>query len=459
MISQKVSVCVIDDAIPVTGDACEWIDGNSIIDANSLRYLQKSEINWSQENHLKKLFQELTSDTNSWNINAFLHPNIFISHIENGYPTPDIIIFDWNYVIRSFKSEELLLRILKLCSAFVFVYTGGEEVEPIKEKIDGDAFKPFKNRVQIIGKDEVNSEDILIEKVKELEQDNFAFKFGKLIRKESLIAVEDILITLGQLKLDEVYKYIETSAESNRDLIEIIGERFKNCLCTIDLQGLPKVENTNQSSSDEMALAEKLWAHRLYFPKDKEKIVCKGDLIYKASEGTSVIYMVISSDCDLTKFWNKNFGYINLIPLYAIKKDNKVIEKILKKRNKNNILNGCKPKSLIDGIKDFPDGPFMLPFVDIQGESIDYIGMPKEILSTEIPVPQDIIGSPNLINNISRSLKYDDWKDYKPIVRVSEPFLSPLVEHILKSIAGYGVPDYQSKIRDEINKRIKDSLN
>jgi len=55
-------------------------------------------------------------------------------------------------------------------------------------------------------------------------------------------------------------------------------------------------------------------------------------------------------------------------------------------------------------------------------------------------------------------LKYSYWSEYRRIMTVSEPFISPLIEHILKSLSGYGVPDYPKDIRKTIHKISKEAL-
>jgi hypothetical protein len=40
-------------------------------------------------------------------------------------------------------------------------------------------------------------------------------------------------------------------------------------------------------------------------------------------------------------------------------------------------------------------------------------------------------------------------------ISISEPFITPLVEHILYNVSGYGVPDYPNQLSNELETNLK----
>ena len=122
-------------------------------------------------------------------------------------------------------------------------------------------------------------------------------------------------MNLGKATLKDVSAYFKLTDDTKRDLVDFIGERFKSSLHGIDLEELPDEKEALATTYDEK-LAIKLWTNRLYFdPGESDNIVRRGDIIYKDADGKDMLYLVISADCDLDKFWHKCFGKINLIPL------------------------------------------------------------------------------------------------------------------------------------------------
>ena len=54
-------------------------------------------------------------------------------------------------------------------------------------------------------------------------------------------------------------------------------------------------------------------------------------------------------------------------------------------------------------------------------------------------------------------MKYAYWKGAERICTISEPFLTPVVQHVLGALGGNGVPDYPDEMR-EVLKQILDDF-
>lgn len=455
------SICVIDDGIPTEQEKLVDIDTEKQLDTNTLRFLLREEIQWaSEEEGLKNLIQKLIEDKEKWTVSAFKHPQSFENSVKNELIRPEIIVYDWEFHAAStdhqIDHKAVLSRILNESFAIVFVYSGADKEDEIQELINSKPFEPFKNRIKFIDKVGLESgklpEEILIKEVSDLRDDSFSFKFGTKIRQKSIEAVDRILVNLGKATLQDVSAYFRLTDDTKRDLVDFIGERFKSRLHGLNLEDLPDEAAVPAATYDEM-LAKELWANRLYFdPGESDNITRRGDIIYKDADGEGKLYLVISADCDLDKFWHKNFGNINLIPLVKINDDlkNELCATVEPPRIKSDF----KQRSLTSKIDCLVEGPFVLPFIKIDGDFCNYFACPKEIFSLGIAKPTGL--SKDELKN--ERLKYKHWVEYKRLLTVSEPFLSPLIEHILKSLSGYGVPDYPDNVRETIYKISKEAL-
>ncbi|MDE3058818.1 MAG: hypothetical protein KGJ59_12765, partial [Bacteroidota bacterium] len=96
------------------------------------------------------------------------------------------------------------------------------------------------------------------------------------------------------------------------------------------------------------------------------------------------------------------------------------------------------------------EDPIIFPFLKLNSNYSNFILFPKEITNVYVksaePDKKKVRISP---------LKYDDWNDYGLICSLSEPFLTPVIEHILSAIAGYGTPDYPVVVKKMIEENVK----
>lgn len=447
-------ICIIDDKIPVVGEEL-GIDDTKRLDSNILRYLVRAGVDWGRETHLRNLITKLVEDGEKWDISAYTHPEIFIRCLESELIRPDVVVFDWEYTNAVVDSKEVLYEILNSSYVVVYVYAAVDQELVIRDIIDSEQFKTFRNRVELIVKDSmtgVESEEVMLTKIDVLRRDNFSFKFGRFIRQKSVEAVDRILVDLGKATLNQVYNYFKLTGDSKYDLVDFIGERFKNRLSAMDMEDLTGEEAALDEGDDEEKLIKELWSYRLYC-ESADDVVKKGDIVFEVDKDKDRLYLVISDDCDLAMFWHKNFGYVSILPLHKFGKDQvELCEKITLTRNINTeFKRQLEHNSLLSRIRCLGEGPFFLPFIKVEDEYVTYIGFPKEMENRRIEKP----ASPNIKNE---KLKYSYWNGITPICRLAEPFMSPLVGHITRSLSGFGTPDYAPKVVEIIHKDLKKAL-
>ena len=450
------SICVVDDQIPLGKGG--FVDAGKRINDNILQILiNDQETKWS-ENVLKELIEELITDEKNWITSAFMSPEILIKSMEHEYYLPEVVIFDWDYGKGAASVEENLMQILKTSFSFITIYTASDKKEVVQSIID-EEFAVFKNRLDLKIKNEKDSATQLIAKIEKLSENNFSFKFSSGLRKLTYKTLEDILIEFGKPDIkDLVWLFGDEDENKNKklhakDLSEILVEKLRSELISGNFgSDLPTVDPSyNPNLSNE--LVKNMWASRLYYiPQDN--IVRKGDILRKKGIDNKTLYLVISSDCHLKSFWKKNFGYITLLPLHKIDKTNEeLIDTLDLYKSKGKLKNANFTPSSLTNISSFAEGLTIIPFVPSEETKfVDYLLFPKEIFSQKIPVPEQ-----QKTNKRSIPLKYDYFEEYEQDKRItiSEPFITPLVEHILYNVSGYGVPDYPSSLQKEISDNFK----
>ena len=456
------SICIIDDGIPAEQEKLIEIDLAKQLDANTLRYLLRDEIKWSaEEENLKSLIEKLIADRSRWSVSAFKHPDFLMNCIRSDLFRPEIIVYDWEFHSEALdekgKREQELFNLLNESSAVVFIYSGADKAEEIKDIITSTRFEPFVNRIKFIDKASnvggMLPDEKLIHEVSNLMDSNFSFKFGSAIKQRSLEAVDKILIELGKATLNDVSSYFRLKKDTKKDLVDFIGERFRNRLGAMDLSELPD-ESKEPAPTYDRNLAMRLWAYRLYFHAgESDNIVRRGDIVRKTAENTDKLFLVISADCDLFRFWHKNLGIINLVTL--VKLDSDLKDRLSATIEPARIRDQFSQTSLLSNVKCLTEGPFVLPFVEIEDRYLNYLVCPKDMCSVEVEKPARTLSREQLKKE---RLKYSDWSEYKRILTVSEPFLSPMIEHITKSLSSYGVPDYPGDLQDTIMNISKEAL-
>lgn len=436
----KHSICLIDDKIPLTDDKVKPFI------KNPNRKINSSEIDfvldtvppeeWG-EKELNTLLWELRKEQD-YKLSVFLNPEFFFNHneYEEDY-RPQIIILDWDFGLPD-STAKYLTDLLEFSFSLIFIYTGKDNKHSIEALINTTEFNKYKSRVFVFHKDENGSVEELKKQIDESEKNNFSFSFGQKLRESTLLATDKILIDLGKITVNQLGHYLKIMEGRTRDFIDFLTERFRATISSGEYTGLENLQLEEGNSDDDVARA--IWRYRLYNkPPESDNRVLRGDII--TLNGTYCL--VISADCDLSRFWHKSYGFMNVIPLHPLKKSNDQLKnRFLLTRKKANV--NFKHSSLTTTPNGLATGSFILPFMEINGENFSFYGFPKEIKSISIVTPEDLDTTDK---KSSAHLKYLHLPNgAKRVANLSEPFLTPLIEHIFSSLAGYGVPDYPESI-------------
>ena len=483
-------ICFIDDTIPVTrlDDTAE----TGRLNRSNLQLIIKEVEDWP-EDKVRSLVIALLKDEESWNVSAFINPNIYLNCVENESYRPDIIIYDWEYAGGPADSSSLLLEILRTTFSVVYIYSGGDNKSKIDQALQQTDLSCFNDkRLFLLMKDEENSHQTLLSEAKRFYERNFSFRFGSTLRKATITALDKVLIDLGSSDIDFVTRLLADGNTKETDTKRFVVEKVRHYLLENEtLRSIFKkfnnisnptinefitflvsklsdrVNSTKFSESlpttiktdytEDIGISRRMWSQRIYY-KPSDTVVRKGDIVKKIENGNH--YLVVTADCDLNKFWHKNFGFINLVPLYSCTRDFKSIKDKLgctlnEKQMSKQFDSGIH--SIIDTIGGLVEGPFMCPFILENGDISDYVGFPKEMLSVHI-APPALKGKQQPGERKNISLLYAHWEGHERISTISEPFLTSLIQHCLQSISGYGTPDYPKIVQDDLVERLKSAL-
>jgi len=477
-----LNICVIDDRIPVNG---EISINDTVPICQSLLELIISKNTWGDSN-IKELISKLLTDKDNWQTFAFTNPEIYLNALERDFPKPDIIVFDWEYAGGGTReSGELLLEILNSSFVIVYVYTGQTHKPQVEQRIDMPDLNQYQNkRLYLLMKEDSDSPSTLLRRSKEIYDHNFSFKFGSKLRKASRESIEEILVKLGEYDINFIKDFLSEPETKETDIKMLLAEKIsthiledKTLLDELITKGLLDKNNAENllqliktkfrdeiSSMDidfgsgsggapDINALKDLWSYRIYYrPSDNQ--VRKGDII-KNNEGN--YYLVVTPDCNLTMFWHKNFGYINLIPLWDIVSQAQEIKKMLSiTRNDNGdggvktiIVKGAAPNSISENLKQWPEGCFLLPYIKQDNNHLFLMGFSKAICSVLIN-PKSLANGDEPKSRIKHSLDYGHWVDFKSIATISEPFLTPIIQKTFDTILGVGTPNFSEHIKNDL---------
>ena len=459
-----LNISLIDDSIPVNIPNYS-VEDTRAINHSTIKLLIKNESEWSDSDILG-LAKSLMDNDNEWSVTAFTSPPIYLNNINNS-PQPDIIIYDWQYATMSAEeSGEQLAEILKTSFAIVYIYTGGDHEEEVKERVKRDDLKDFfEKRLYLLMKDDANdSHKQLIQDTQKIYHDNFAFKFGSQLRKTSKDSIESILVRLGNHQVDFVKSFLGETKSAEHDFKELLAEKITENMNDVireelksqgidekvgsSLLGIIKSKfrdeikslnfddfhSTGDSGDTDISSLVDLWSYRLYYyPQDK--IVRMGDIVKKGEE----YFLVVTPDCNLARFWKKNYSYLNLIPLWEIEKD---VEKFKASQIKRATFRETSPNSISSEPNKYVDGCYVLPYLNDGTEKLNFVIMSKAITNAEIDRPVEYSND--------AALDYGVASGYERVASISEPFLIPLISNILSAILGAGTPDYPREIKNNI---------
>ena len=429
----KHTVCFIDDKIPVA-QYSEYFNDTDIISSSVIKYLLKQKAtNW-EDVVVKNMCEKLLNEPENWSVSAFTSPDFYNNYIKDTIYAPEIVIYDWdyNYGAGSDESEKHLQEILKTSYTMIFVFSGSDHIDEINEIVSKEEFKKFGDRLSVVDKNENNSIDSVFSQIAEKEQKNFSFAYGFEVVHNSNKTINSILSTLSTLSIEEFVSSIGSTEgnnyiSTNENFIDAIIPRYKRVLREIQVFNKISVKKTSDPNLNNL---REVWAFRLYDKSSSNKVQM-GDII-KDSENR--LFLVVSSDCHLHKFPKVNFGFLTLIPMYQCDTDE--TKRIMKMNKANPAMSSLTSNN--------QSSMTILPCVSINNALIDYVIIPKSIVSHEI---KNLSGAKDLL--------YDELDGFEKVTSIIDPFKSPLMQYIMDNITGYGCPDYPDPLKNDLIQRIK----
>jgi hypothetical protein len=458
----RYSVCVIDNDIPAAGAQAQafGVTDTSLLNASNLRLLIHKET-WNDQvimNLVETLLDQKDDDgiSSKWDVYGFTNPSFYINAIDGGIFRSDVVVFDWDYPTSHNAptySESVLRQILDRTFCLVFIFSSADKEDEIRAVMAKHEFIRYKERLQYLdkAKDGIDQTGILLQRADEMYGNNFSFKFASILRRKSVQCADQILSEMGRASLNDVKNLIVVGHGGKKDFVDFLAERFRTSIAGRNVYDLvDQIPEIVATPIFDTALAAAVWSYRLYFQQETgDELVRRGDIVAIGDE----VLLILSADCDLMRFWAKNFGIVNAVALHELGQTNTTLKEML------SLCAKPDPKkeihSLLARIGNLSEGPFMLPFVPNDGKLKDYIAMPKELVSRRIPTPTGW----NAFGKDAKKdhpIKYSYWAGAQRLCTISEPFLTPVVQHIFNTIGGNGVPDYPDHMKEILKKILED---
>ena len=460
----RYSVCVIDNDIPAAGTRAQelGIVDTELLNASNLRLLLQNE-QWGDE-ILKRLIDKLLGQRDSdglspkWEVFGFTNPSFYINGINDGFFRSDLIVFDWEYPgaqnTFGLNSEGTLREILERTFCLVFIFSKADKKEEIEAILQKPEFQQFKERIRYLDKaaPEGDQTDMLLQNADRMYAENFSFNFAGVLRRRSVQCADQILADMGRASLNDVKNLLIVGDGGKKDLIDFLAERFRTTIANPKIYNLvEQIPTSAAQPAIDADLASKVWSYRLYFQQETgDDLVRRGDIVAVGNE----VLLVLSADCDLVRLWAKNLGIVNAVSLHELDQSNATLKEMLA-LSANPDLAGSTPGSLLGKIGDLSEGPFVLPFVPRDGGIKNYMAIPKDLVSRRVPTPT---GWADLGKKQRKThpMKYAYWTGARRLCTISEPFLTPVIQHVFNTIGGNGVPDYPDHMKQILRQVLED---
>lgn len=438
------AICLIDD------DLIKIERTDKLLSEYQIKHMLINMIPDDAEEHERNLHAFIDSILGDANISlyGYTNPTLYNGNIGK-QPAFDVVIYDWDYgqTAGVIDPSEQLIKLVDGSHCFVYIYSHMDDGAH-KAKIQ-EIQRQYPNRIDFLLKGEEGSIESLKQKITTYRTSSFSAQFAQQLRVNASKSVEKILVKLAHLDIEKLHKMMGTNNEEKRkDLVEFIGEKFKNQLMQMDLT-LPDVATVEEATGTlgtetvrevEPSIKE-LWHYRMYSSISDER-VRKGD-IYKNSDDEYILIM--TPNCQLVKYHdNKTFGILNYCNLIATSNLENTVKRLVLHEGTAKAQNTCLGKSvqpiysLINQIGSKESAPFILPYVML--EDVNLILFPKMFTYMEIQV-----------KNQQGYLKRDELAGYTYITSLSEPFLSELIKEIYDKLERNGVPNFSDQVQKEIN--------
>jgi hypothetical protein len=460
----RYSVCVIDNDIPAAGTQAQGhgIKDTELLNGSNLQLLLDKET-WP-DGVIKSLIETLLSDRQvdgvspKWQVFGVTNPSLYVNNINDGCFRADVIVFDWDYPTAQggMDSESILKEILERSFCLVFIFSGADKKEEIEAILAKPEFQEFKGRLHYLDKsvDGAGQAGILVQRVEEMNTGNFSFKFANILRKKSVQSMDGILCDMGKASLNDIKNHVAIGDSGKKDFVDFMAERFRATIAGRDIYDLVDQipAPAGGAAAPDEAMASKVWSNRLYFHRENgDDLIRRGDVVKVGTE----YYLILSADCDLGRFWKKNLGIVNGVVLHPLENSNAELRKWLTLCTKPKDLADGNFQHLLDNVGKSSEGPFVLPFVPVGNGQMNFIALPKDILSNRVGLPAAF----STLNEKARSqqaIRYPHWTGAERICTISEPFLTPVIQHVLNALGGYGVPDYPDHMATILKKVLTD---
>ncbi len=462
----RYSVCIIDNDLPASGQEAQalGITDIALLNASNLQLLIQRET-W-QDHVIKNLTATLLGQKEEdgispkWDVFGFTHPSFYINAINDGFFRSDLVIFDWEYPGAqsgtATNSESILKEILDRTFCLIFIFSKADKKDEIETILAKPEFQEYKERLQYLDKavENVDQTNTLLQRADSMYANNFSFKFASVLRRRSVQCADQILSDMGKASLNDVKNLLVVGDGGKKDFIDFLAERFRTTIAGPNVYDL--VDEIPQPAANappvEASLAAKVWSYRLYFHQETgDDLVRRGDIV----QVNDMFLLVMSADCDLGYFWKKNLGIINAVTLHELSQTNATLKELLTLCVKPEALSKPTISSLLGQVGELSEGPFVLPFVPRDGQLKNFIAIPKDLSSIRISTPATWATFTHKQKK-THPMKYSYWPDAKRICTVSEPFLTPVIQHVLNTMGGIGVPDYPESMKDILKKMLDD---
>jgi hypothetical protein len=461
----RYSVCIIDNDLPASGQEAQalGITDTGLLNGSNLQLLIQKET-W-QDLVIKNLTTTLLGQTEEdgvtrkWDVYGFTHPSFYINAIDDGFFRSDLVIFDWEYPgaqnATATNSESILKEILDRTFCLIFIFSKADKKEEIKAILAKPEFQEYKERLQYLDKavENVDQTNTLLQRADAMYASNFSFKFASVLRRRSVQCADQILSDMGKASLNDVKNLLVVGDGGKKDFIDFLAERFRTTIAGPNVYDL--VEKIPPPAANappvDPTMAAKVWSYRLYFHQETgDELVRRGDIV----QVNDAFLLVMSADCDLGRLWTKNLGIVNAVSLHELTQANATLKEWLTLVVKPEKLSK-KISSLLGQIGELSEGPFVLPFVPLKEGLKNFIAIPKDLISNRIPTPPTWTDF-TLNEKKQHPMKYSYWTGAERICTISEPFLTPVIQHVLNTLGGNGVPDYPEHMRDILKKILDD---
>ena len=471
IINGKKHIYIVDDAF-ISPAASKKKDNDKIFYNNELQdFTNMSDEMWTDV-IVKNLCSLLISK--DWFVYGFSHPNHLLEKLEDDSSMgPAIIIYDWDYPDANLENENKLKEILSNYPVYIFIYTGCDKTDTIRNLIYSEDFHLYKRRISILEKN-INGEssvDKLTSFLNDLIQQDFSFKFGSNMRKILLKGIdktlsnfssmnisnvlkllngeqnEDLSKEIKRMLADKIISYIKTSKDVNNIMKEltsdikiineiknILSSKIENNIISTALI-IDKSSTNDECNSDEAkTLMREIWAYRLY-NNPTDNVVRTGDIIRKkGSANYNSLYIIITDNCSLTRFKSKTAGLLNTIELKPLKS---FCRDEIKAKNITSLTNTT-------GFSKTNGRPLLLPYINLNKKHVDYILYMQNHKCIQVEVDN---------YNEKDPLLYDDKFEYEIVCSISSEFLHPLIGTIINNLYGWGCEDYSQIVQKDIESR------